>query len=117
MQISRITRAKKSKNKRTRLYQCLEPRCKRQFSATVGTIFQDSHLSLKKWFAAIAIFSDSKQDVSAYWMKEYLNVNYRTALHLSHKIRQGMQEAGGILRKLSELKELHLSRVRQITLH
>ena len=42
--ISKITRKSASKNKRTRVYQCLEKTCKQQFSPTRGTIFGDSHI-------------------------------------------------------------------------
>ncbi len=54
-QVSRITRKTPSKNKRTRIYQCLEKTCKQQFSATSGTIYDGSHLPLVKWFAAISL--------------------------------------------------------------
>jgi Transposase zinc-ribbon domain len=44
--ISKITRETRGKNKRTRLYQCLA--CEKQFSATSGTIFNDTHLPLSE---------------------------------------------------------------------
>ena len=53
--VSTITRKKAGDNKRTRIYQCLEKECGKQFSATSGTIFNDTHLSLTKWFMAIAM--------------------------------------------------------------
>jgi hypothetical protein len=43
--ISRVTREAKSKNKRTRIYTCLEKSCKSQFSATAGTVFHNSHFT------------------------------------------------------------------------
>src|SRR5712691_10428019 len=63
--ISEITRQSESKNKRSLLYQCLEPTCKQQFSATSGTIFSDSHLSLDKWLIAVALIVDAKKGISA----------------------------------------------------
>jgi hypothetical protein len=39
--------------------------CKFQFSATIGTLFHDSHLPLTKWFAAISLMSDGKKGISA----------------------------------------------------
>src|ERR1700678_2244689 len=59
--ISRITRKTVSKNKRTRIYQCLEKTCKQQFSATNGTIYADSHLPLHLWFMAVALIVDAKK--------------------------------------------------------
>src|SRR5437667_7064398 len=63
--VSTITRKSKTKNKRAQLYQCLEPTCKQQFSATTGTIFHDSHLPLSKWFTAVALIVDAKKGMSA----------------------------------------------------
>lgn len=90
--VSRITRESKTKNKRTRLYQCLEPECKHQFSPTAGTIFHDSHLPLPKWFMAIALICEAKKGVSACQMQRHLGINYRTAWHLCHRIRQAMNQ-------------------------
>src|SRR5882724_10963751 len=63
--ISVIERQTESKNKRGKLFQCLEPTCKQQFSATAGTIFHDTHLPLTKWFLAIALIVDAKKGISA----------------------------------------------------
>lgn len=90
--VSRITRESKTKNKRTRLYQCLEPQCRHQFSPTAGTIFHDSHLPLPKWFMAIALICEAKKGVSACQMQRHLGVNYRTAWHLCHRIREAMKQ-------------------------
>ena len=80
------------KNVRTRIYQCLEPTCKQQFSATSGTIFHDSHLSLTKWFMAIAIVVDAKKGISANQLKEHLGIgSYRTAWYMAHRIRKAME--------------------------
>jgi transposase-like protein len=90
--ISKITRENKGKNKRTRLYQCLA--CGKQFSATSGTIFNDTHLPLVKWFMAIALICEAKKGISAKQLERHLGVNYRTAWHLAHRIREAMQEGG-----------------------
>jgi hypothetical protein len=92
LKVSRITRETKSKNKRTRIYQCLEKECQHQFSPTAGTIFHDSHLPLEKWFMAIAIIVEAKKGVSACQMQRHLGINYRTAWHLCHRIRAAMNE-------------------------
>jgi transposase-like protein len=96
--ISRITRkvTKKSDNKRAQLYQCLEPTCKQQFSATTGTIFNGSHLSLDKWYMAIALIVDAKKGMSALQLQRHLKVNYRTAWYLCHRIREAMNEPDGL---------------------
>jgi transposase-like protein len=97
-EISRITRkvTKKTDNKRAQLYQCLEPTCKQQFSATTGTIFNGSHLSLDKWYMAIALIVDAKKGMSALQLSRHLKVNYRTAWYLAHRIREAMLEPDGL---------------------
>jgi transposase-like protein len=91
--ISRVTREAKSKNKRSRIYTCLEKTCKQQFSATAGTVFHNSHLPLTKWFMAIAIVMDAKKGMSALQLQEHLGIgSYRTAWYMVHRIRKAMVE-------------------------
>src|SRR6266404_964866 len=103
--ISKITR-ETGKNKRTRIYQCLA--CGKQFSATSGTIFNDTHLPLTKWFLAIALICEAKKGVSAKQLERHLGVNYRTAWHLAHRIREAMQD-GGLLTGVVEADHTYFS--------
>lgn len=68
--------------------------CHYQFSAITGTIFQDTHLPLPKWFLAIYCMVESKKGISANQMKRMLDVSYKTAWYLCHRIRAAMYEAG-----------------------
>src|SRR5260221_2126404 len=104
--ISKITRENKGKNKRTRLYQCLA--CSKQFSATSGTIFNDTHLALTKWFMAIAMICEAKKGMSALQLQRHLGVNYRTAWHLAHRIREAMQDGASLLTGVVEVDETYL---------
>src|SRR5271157_3810611 len=70
------------------LYVCLE--CGKQFSVTEGTIFNDTHLPLDKWFLATALMVNAKKGLSALQLKRDLNVAYKTAWYLSHRIRKAM---------------------------
>jgi transposase-like protein len=103
--VSKITREKIGDNKRTRIYQCLA--CGKQFSATSGTIFNDTHLPLTKWFMAIALICGAKKGLSACQLQRHLVVNYRTAWHLAHRIREAMQD-GGLLGGVVEADETFL---------
>lgn len=86
---------------RTRIYQCLE-KCTQnkkgvmvnaQFSATSGTLFNDSHLPLTKWLMALAIIVDAKKSISAKQLQEHLDIgSYRTAWYMAHRIRKSMEE-------------------------
>ena len=58
----RITRKTPSKNKTRKLFKCRGG--KRQFTATVGTIFEDTKIPLSKWFAAIYLMCSSKKVIS-----------------------------------------------------
>src|SRR5258708_4614604 len=78
--------------------------CQYQFSATVGTIFHDSHLPLTKWFAAIYLLSESKKGISANQLKRTLKVAYKTAWYLCHRIREAVKDADTTL--LSGICEL-----------
>lgn len=67
--------------------------CRYQFSVMSGTIFHDSHLPLPKWFVAVYLICESKKGISANQMKRTLEVSYKTAWYLCHRIRKAMQEA------------------------
>ena len=98
--VSTITRkvSKTTENKRGKLYQCLEPTCQQQFSATSGTIFHDSHLPLTKWFLAVALIADAKKGMSALQLQRHLKIgSYKTAWYMAHRIRKSMEETEGSL--------------------
>src|ERR1035437_3533108 len=73
------------------LYFCRD--CKYQFSVTAGTIFNDSHLSLKKWFIATYLICESRKGFSANEMCRILGGSYKTAWYLCHRIRAAMKQA------------------------
>ena len=80
--------------------------CGYQFSVTVGTIFQDSHLPLSKWFMAVYLIAESKKGLSANQLKRMLDVSYKTAWYLCHRIRKAMQdESAELLRGIVEADE------------
>ena len=64
--------------------------CGYQFSVKVGTILHDSHLPLRKWFAAVYLMCESKKGISANQLHRTLGVAYRTAWYLCHRIREAM---------------------------
>jgi transposase-like protein len=83
--------------------------CRYQFSVRVGTLFHDSKLPLWKWFLAIYLMSESKKGVSANQLKRVLNVSYKTAWYLCHRIRAAMKdEAAPLLRGIVEVDETYI---------
>jgi transposase-like protein len=87
-----ITRKSPSKNGVKSLYRCRA--CKRQYTATVGTIFEDSHIPLSKWFAAIYLMCSSKKGMSAHQIHRQLTITYRSAWFMCHRIREAMEDSG-----------------------
>jgi transposase-like protein len=67
--------------------------CRYQFSVTAGTIFNDSHLPLWKWFLCVYLLCESKKGMSANQLKRTLGISYKTAWYLCHRIRAAMKEA------------------------
>ena len=107
--ISKITRKSASKNKRTRIYQCLEKTCKKQFSATSGTIYGDSHIPLRTWFMAIAFIIDAKKGISALQLQRHLGLkSYESAWYLCHCVRKAMQQDGEPLSGTVEIDETYV---------
>jgi transposase-like protein len=66
--------------------------CRYQFSVTAGTVFNDSHLPLWKWFLATYLLCESRKGMSANQIKRTLGISYKTAWYLCHRIRSAMQE-------------------------
>ena len=64
--------------------------CGYHFSVTSGTIMHDSHLPLRKWFAAIYLMVESKKGMSALQLKRTLGVAYKTAWYLCHRVREAL---------------------------
>lgn len=68
--------------------------CQSQLSVTAGTVFNDSHLPLPKWFIATYILCQSKKGVSACQIQRMLGIGgYKTAWYLCHRIRSAMVES------------------------
>ena len=65
-------------------------KCRYRFGATSGTLFHDSHLPLSKWFMAVYLMGESKKGISAKQMQRMLDVSYKTAWYLAHRIRDAM---------------------------
>jgi transposase-like protein len=73
-------------------WQCKSAHAKRQFSAKVGTIFEDSPLGLDKWLPAVWLITNSKNGVSSCEIARSLGVTQKTAWFMLHRIRFAMKE-------------------------
>jgi transposase-like protein len=91
------------------LFQCNN--CHEQFTVTVGTIFEDSHLPLRKWLMAFALLCSAKKGISALQLQRELDIgSYRTAWHLAHRIRHAMSKEplAGLLKGTVEADETYV---------
>src|ERR1700687_3901411 len=66
--------------------------CREQFTVTVGTIFEDSHIPLSKWLLAYHLLCASKKGMSAHQLHRMLKVTYRSAWFMAHRIRYTMNQ-------------------------
>jgi len=103
-----------SKNKvRPGLYKCINKECRKQFSVTVGTVFERSKIPLSKWLMAAYLLCSSKKGISAHQLHRTLDVQYNTAWFLAHRIRLAMAGKGGLLGsggKIVEADEAYIGR-------
>ncbi|MGQ0740793.1 MAG: IS1595 family transposase [Alphaproteobacteria bacterium] len=72
------------------LYRCAEKECRKDFTATVGTLFERSHIPLSTWFRAVFLLCSSKKGMSSHQMHRMLGVTYKTAWFMTHRIREAM---------------------------
>lgn len=73
------------------LYKCQD--CLKQFSVTVGTVFESSKIKLHIWLQATHWMCASKKGISAKQLERMLGVTYKTAWFMAHRIREAMNIA------------------------
>lgn len=80
--------------------------CNKQFTVTVGTIFEDSKVPLRKWLIAWYLLCSSKKGISALQIQRMLGLgSYRTAWMMMHKIRYALKDPA-FEKKLSGVVEI-----------
>jgi transposase-like protein len=75
------------------LYKCGD--CRRQFTVTVGTLFEGSKMPLNKWLMAVHLMCASKKGISAHQLHRMLGITYKSAWFMAHRIREAMRPDGG----------------------
>lgn len=77
-------------HKTRRLWKCAA--CRKQFTVTVGTIFEGSHIPLNKWLLGFYLLCSSKKGMSAHQLHRMLGVTYKSAWFMAHRIRYAMAQ-------------------------
>jgi transposase-like protein len=109
-----------------KMWECKERHPRKQFSVKVGTIFEDSALSLDKWFIAIWAIANCKNGISSYELHRMLGITQKSAWHMLHRIRLAMKlgsfakfegpvesdetRVGGLAKNMSKSKRAKLDR-------
>jgi transposase-like protein len=89
--VDRIGKIQANPEKRVRLglHKC--GHCKGQFTVRNGTVFEASKVPLHKWLQALHLMVSSKKGISAHQMHRVLEVTYKTAWFMAHRIREAMR--------------------------
>jgi transposase-like protein len=82
----------KGESTRPGVYKCKD--CRKPFTATIGTLYERSHIPLNKWLLATHLMCASKKGMSAHQLWRMLGFgSYKTAWFMCHRIREGMRES------------------------
>lgn len=82
--------------KRAGVYRCAETECRKDFTVTMKTVMERSHIALHKWLLAFHLMTSSKKGISAHQLHRTLGIGYKAAWFMCHRIREAMR-AGGLV--------------------
>ena len=104
--------ANPAKKIRAGLYACQIEHCRKQFTVTVGTVFEASKVGLSTWLVAWHLMCASKKGIAALELQRLLGIgSYRTAWFMCMRIRESMKSGsfdGSPLRGTVEIDEAHV---------
>lgn len=66
--------------------------CRKKFTVAIGTLFERSHIPLHKWVLAFHLMAASKKGMSAHQLHRMLDITYKSAWFMAHRIREAMRE-------------------------
>jgi len=90
---ARRLRGVKDKKGRVRvgLWKCYAKDCRKQFTVRVGTVFESAHIPLHKMLQAVYLMTASKKGISSHQLHRTLEITYKSAWFLTHRIREAMR--------------------------
>jgi len=68
--------------------------CRKKFTVTVGTVFEDSHIPVHQWLQVAHLMCSSKKGISSHQIMRIMGVQYKTAWFMTHRLRLAMAEPG-----------------------
>lgn len=87
-------RERRYATKRVGRWRCGNPECRKDYTATTGTVMESSHIPLNKWMMGYYLMSASKKGMSAHQLHRALGVTYKSAWFMAHRIREAMRTGG-----------------------
>src|ERR1700722_1733841 len=75
-------------------WRCGNPACRKDYTVTTGTVMESTHIGLHKWMLAFYLLSSSKKGMSSHQLMRSLDVTYKSAWFLSHRVRKAMESGG-----------------------
>lgn len=88
------------------LYKCKD--CRERFTVLQGTMFEGSHVPLKKWFYAIYIFLSHKKGISSVQLAKNINVTQKTAWFMLSRIRKNLKDDDAIFDDMTQVDETYV---------
>lgn len=84
--------------------------CREQYTVTVGTVFEDSHIPLHRWLLTAYLMNASKKGMSAHQIHRMLGISYKTVWFMCHRLRFAMTQHNMIekLRGVVEIDEVYI---------
>lgn len=84
--------------------------CKKQFTVTVGTIFEGSHISLQKWFMGMYLLTAHSKGISSLQLSKDLGITQKSAWYMAHRLRYALRENSfaAPLTKTVEMDEMYV---------
>ena len=78
-------------------YKCAERECGKEFTVLVGTIFENTKLDLRYWFAAIYLVANHKKGISSHQLSRDLGITQKTAWFVLQRVREMLREEGKLI--------------------
>lgn len=73
-------------------FKCRAKECRKKFSVTVGTVYENSPIPLRKWFAAIYLCTSSKKGISSLQLSRQIGITQKSAWFVLHRIREMLKD-------------------------
>lgn len=90
-------------------FKCAEKTCNKKFTATVGTIYENSKIPLQKWFLALYIIGSHKKGISSLQLHRDLGITQKSAWFVNHRIREMLTEkAPQLLKGTVQVDEVYI---------